>query len=238
MEKKMSYKSLSSTGHTGQLYTNGFSSGFIQQNKAKIVNGEWIGSNIINTKKTNIKSREGKDIEETVGDIDFLCRTSIDVPLKELFPVECICDINKISIVPAGTDIYIEVTSMSGKYATEKQDDKGKTKVEKKINFYEKLFTESNLDHDAAMDLNYANKIVLFVYNGADFQDLKDKFTSDKFSSAVIYLPINHCINWEKDVIIREKDVEINTLKAMLLALDKQDSNDVDVEQTEVDSTI
>ena len=233
MGKKASCKSLSTTAQTGELYTNGFSSGFIQQNKAKIVNGQWIGTNIIITKKTKKKNREGGIIEETLGDVDFLCRTSTDIPLKELFPAGSRCDISKISNIPAGTDVYIEVTSMAGKLAAEKQDDKGKTKVETKVRFYEKLFTESNLNHDAGMDLSYANKIVLFVYNGVDFHDLKDRFTSNKFSSAVIHLPLNHCIEWGKDV-------EIKILRALLIANgiaiphDLEDLNDV--EQTEIDS--
>ena len=230
-KKKTSCKSLSTTEQTGEYYSNGFSSGFIQQNKTKILNGEWTGTNIIVRRDTRKNTRKGKVIEEIVGDVDFLCRTSIDVPLKELFPAGSRCDISKFSNIPAGTDVYIEVTSMSGKHAIEFRDTKGKTKVETKIHFYEKLFTESNLKHDAVMDLNCTKKIVLFVYNGADFKNLKDEFTSEKFSSAVIHLPINYCITWEKDV-------ENNRLRALLtshgISHDLENSNDV--EQTETDS--
>lgn len=96
-------------------------------------------------------------IEETIGDIDFLCRTVVDIPLNELFPVGSRCDTTNITHVSADTDIYIEVTSMTGKLTEEKKDEKGMTKVEKKIHFFEKLFTESNLDHADVkdMDLKY-----------------------------------------------------------------------------------
>lgn len=69
------------------------------------------------------------------------------------------------------------------------------------------------------------------MYNGADFTELKDDFKSDKFSSAVIHLPINFCVAWEKEV-------EINRLRTMLIAngIAPDVENPNDVEQTEIDS--
>lgn len=158
MEGKKSRKIPSKTEQTGTFYTAGFSSGFIQQNKAKIVNGKWTGDEILVQRRIKKKTRKGKFIEERIGDVDFLCRTNIDTPLPELFPVGSRCDTSKIPVVPAATDIYIEVTSMSGEHAMELKDNKGKTKVQSKIEFYEQLFTESNLIHDSVMDLRYEKK--------------------------------------------------------------------------------
>lgn len=247
MAQKASHKSTSTTAHTGELYTKGFSEGFISQNKDKIVNQNWMGVNIIvKEKSTHI----------IIGDVHFLCRTLMDVTLHDLFPITSKCDTNRISNIPAGTDIYIEVTSMSGELAIRSPHANAKeqrTKVQKKVAFFQRLFTESGLTHNSAMDLSYGHKIVLFVYNGADFTDLKDEFVSDFFTSAVVYLPMEHCIKWAKDLVIKDKDLVINStnmkmreLIALLnangisapagLTVDMSLVDSDDVEKTEIDS--
>ena len=73
------------------FYVDGFSCGFILQNKTKLVKGCWL--NIPYT------------IEE-VYYIDFLCRTNQDVSIKDLFPLTSRCDDSQYTVVPAGTDLY------------------------------------------------------------------------------------------------------------------------------------
>ena len=164
-----------------------------------------------------------------IGFVNFLCRTTEDVKLKDLFPVRSRCDMTEISEIPAGTDIYIEVTSMSDDHAITMKDGKGLTAVDTKVRFFERLFTETRLTYISAIDGKHSNKLVLFVYNGADFSELKDAFKSTKFSSFVVHLPMSDCINWE--------NVQIKELMALLISrgIPVPDESS-DAEQSEVDS--
>jgi hypothetical protein len=82
-------------------------------------------------KRSNGKrNSKGGDVLEDLGDIDFLCRTKSEVRVQELFLAAARCDIDSISTIPAGWDLYIEVTSMSGKFNEP-------SKVAKKLTFYD-----------------------------------------------------------------------------------------------------
>jgi hypothetical protein len=212
-----SEKSLSSktTQETGQLYTSGFSDGFLSQNQNFLHNNSWLGEDIVIRKSTGKHSRKGDDVLEDVGDVDFLCRTKCEVSVKQLFPAAARCDTDTITTIPAGFDLYIEVTSMSGKLATDFR------KVATKLSFYETIFDSNNEDSFSyqfpdGVKISSVNKIVFFVYNGADFVDLKNSFKSDKFTAIVVHLPILFCVNWEKDVQLQAKEVKEIALQEAL----------------------
>ena len=221
-----SEKSLSSkttTQETGQLYTSGFSDGFLSQNRSFLHNNSWLGEDIVIRKSTGKHGRKGDDVLEDVGDVDFLCRTKCDVTVKQLFPAAARCDTDTITTIPAGFDLYIEVTSMSGKLATDFRKTKP-SKVATKLSFYETIFDSHNEDSFShqfpdGVQISSVNKIVFFVYNGADFVDLKNSFKSDKFTAIVVHLPIAFCINWEKDVQLQAKDKEIQEKEVKEIAL-------------------
>ena len=56
----------------------------------------------------------------------------IEVRVQELFPAAARCDTDFISTIPAGCDLYIGITSMSGKLASINKP----SKVAKKLEFY------------------------------------------------------------------------------------------------------
>ena len=218
-----SEKSLSSkttTQETGQLYTSCFSDGFLSQNQNYLHNNSWLGEDIVIRKSTGKHSRKGDDVLEDVGDVDFLCRTKCEVSVKQLFPAAARCDTDTITTIPAGFDLYIEVTSMSGKLATDFRKTKP-SKVATKLSFYETIFDSNNEDSFSSqfpdgVQISSDNKIVFFVYNGADFVDLKNSFKSDKFTAIVVHLPILFCVNWEKDVQLQAKEVKEIALQEAL----------------------
>jgi hypothetical protein len=210
-EKSLSSKS--TTQQTGHYYTTGFSDGFLLQNKNIIHNSSWLGENVIIRESTGKRSRKGDDIIEDLGDVDFLCRTICEVHVKQLFPASARCDTDTISTIPADCDLYIEVTSMSGELANCEILNKP-SKVATKLSFYETIFDSHDNKRFSdqfpeGVHINSVNKIVIFVYNGADFVDLKNNFKSDKFTAIVVHLPMTFCISWEKDVLLQAKDKEV-----------------------------
>jgi DUF4097 and DUF4098 domain-containing protein YvlB len=54
----------------------------------------------------------------TTMDIDFLCKTNCEVSVQQLFPAAARCDTDTMSTIPAGFDLYFEITSTSGELAT------------------------------------------------------------------------------------------------------------------------
>jgi hypothetical protein len=149
-----------------------------------------------------------------MGEIGFLCRTKSEVRVQELFPAAARCDIDSISTIPAGWDLYIEVTSMSGKLALLNEP----SKVAKKLAFYETIF-DCNCDNGfsnqlpVGVQINKVEKVVFFVYNGADFVYLKNNFKSDKFQAVVVHLPMKFCVSWRKDVELKATEKKIQDMK-------------------------
>ena len=50
------------------------------------------------------------------------------------------------------------------------------------------------------VQINKVEKVVFFVYNGADFVNLKNNFKSYKFQAVVVHLPRKFCVSWKKDL--------------------------------------
>jgi prefoldin subunit 5 len=192
------------------------------QNVNFLQNDLWLGEEIVIQRSTGKRNRKGEDVLEDLGDIDFLCRTKSEVRVQELFPATARCDIDSISTIPAGWDLYIEVTSMSGRLALLNEPSKvakklgnEPSKVAKKLKFYETLFDRHGNEGFSdqlpdGVQINKVEKVVFFVYNGADFVNLKSNFKSDIFQAVVVHLPMKFCVSWKKDVeiqdMIREKD--------------------------------
>jgi hypothetical protein len=112
-----SVSSNTTTQETGHLYTEGFSEGFMAQNVNFLQNDSWLGEEMLIKRSNGKRNRKGEDVLEDLGDIDFLGRTKSEVRVQELFPAAARCDIDSISTIPAGWDLYIEVTSMFGNIA-------------------------------------------------------------------------------------------------------------------------
>ena len=109
---------------------------------------------------------------------------------------------------------------MSGKLATDFRKTKP-SKVATKLSFYETIFDSHNEDSFSYQfpdgdQISSVNEIVLFVYNGADFVDLKNSFKSDKCTAIVVHLPILFCVNWVKDVQLQAKEVKEIALQEAL----------------------
>ena len=207
----------STTQETGTTYSETFSDGFIAQNANKIVNGTWLGEEILVKIKQNKRDSKGKEILDDLGDVDFLARTTVESRLIDFFPTGVTCDKNKT--IPKDCDLYIEVTSMTGEQAlTVSQKSKDKlNKVEHKKRFYENLFSKnlrSKLEYDqSVLNLDYENKMVLFVYYGREFRETSQKFFSDIFDSSVIHLPNKFCIRWFSDYNFKESEKKLKELQ-------------------------
>ena len=113
--------------------------------------------------------------------------------------------------------------------------------MEHKKRFYENLFSKnlrSKLEYDqSVLNLDYENKMVLFVYYGREFRDTSQKFFSDIFDSSVIHLPNKFCIRWFSDYNFKESEKKLKELQkfAIKSGLNIKDSfPDLD---TEDDST-
>ena len=59
------------TQETGHLYTEGFSDGFMAQNVNFFQNDSWLGEDIIIKRSNGKRNRNGEDVLEDIGDIDF-----------------------------------------------------------------------------------------------------------------------------------------------------------------------
>jgi hypothetical protein len=70
--------SLSTTQETGKLYETTFSEGFILQNNKSILNRDWMAA----YEGIKFYSKNGDEH----GDVDFLCRTTVELKVKDLFP--------------------------------------------------------------------------------------------------------------------------------------------------------
>ena len=197
-----SVRSKSTTQQTGDLYTKGFSKGFLAQNVNFLEDGSWLGSEI--QIRSNKRNRRCEKPIADLGDIDFLCRTKFEVPVQQLFPATARCDTDSFTTIPVDWDLYIEVTSMAGELAIKESD--GPSKVDKKISFYERLFNDTSFADQLpqGVQINKVNKVVFFVYNGADYVDLKRKFKSEKFHAIVVHLPFEFCLSWETDVELKK----------------------------------
>ena len=223
MDMSISEKSVTSktiTQETGDLYTDGFSEGFMAQNANFLQNDSWLGEEITIKGSNGKRNRKGEGVLEDIGDIDFLCRTKSEVRVQGLFPAAARCDIDSISTIPAGWDLYIEVTSMSGKLANE-QGKLRTSKVAKKLAFYETIFDCHGNEGfsnqlPVGVQINKVEKVVFFVYNGADFVDLKNSFKSDKFQAVVVHLPMKFCVSWRKDVELKADEKKIQDMKRAL----------------------
>ena len=88
----------------------------------------------------------------------------------------------------AGDSIIFEITSMGGQMAIETN------KISRKISTFETLFR----DYKEALPADISKVKVCFVYNGADFVDVQQKFkTRTKlFKTFVVHLPIKACLEW------------------------------------------
>lgn len=193
-----SSKSESTTNETGLLYTTHFSDGFIAQNSAVMDSSSWLYQEV-----DLIDSSR-----KLLGDFDFVCRITENVTLKKLFPSAVRCSERDI---PSGTSILFEVTSMGGHLAMTKEDGKTKkTKVAHKLSFYETVFTRCrSLVPSALPDVDLAQSIVIFVYNGADYVDVSRNFTSSSFATGVVHLPMAFAVQWKNSIEIAKRDQEI-----------------------------
>jgi Skp family chaperone for outer membrane proteins len=184
------------------------------QNVNFLQNNSWLGEEMLIKRSNGKRNRKGEDVLEDLGDIDFLCRTKSEVRVQELFPAAARCDIDSISTIPAGWDLYIEVTSMSGKLALFNEP----SKVAKKLAFYETIF-DCNGDKGfsnqlpVGVQINKVEKVVFFVYNGADFVDLKNNFKSENFQAVVVHLPMKFCLSWRIDVELKATEKKIQDMK-------------------------
>ena len=201
---KDSMMSLSRLEEMAQYYTKAFSDGFFIQNKTNMITENWLGTNIKVTVDTkNISSNDV--IYEDCGVIDYFCRIKKEVALKDLFPITSKCDTCKITIIPANCDLYIIVASMRCV---------DMAKVTQQVQFYEELFGTKNstLNYDRQIiDASNPNKIVLFVYNGADYVIIKKQFKSCYFNHAVIHLPFEFCMSWQVSYFseVSEKEIQV-----------------------------
>ena len=207
-----SMMSLSRLEEMAQYYTKAFSDGFFIQNKTNMITENWLGTNIkVAVDKKNISSNDDI-IYEDYGVIDYICRIKKEVALKDLFPITSKYDTCNITIVPANCDLYITVASMRCV---------DMAKVTQKIQFYEELFDTNNskLYYDKqTIDILNPNKIILFVYNGADYVNIKKQFKSSHFNYVVIHLPFDFCMTWqvnyslevrEKAIQVREREIQV-----------------------------
>ena len=189
-KKAKSTGSLSTTQETGKLYELTFSEGFTLQNNKSILHGDWM------TAYEGIKFyRKNGDPH---GDIDFLCRTTEELKVKDLFPGGLHIS-NPEQIIPASTDLYFEVTSMSG------EDALHFSKVDRKKEFYSSIMNSDTRNDlrivglPVDVDLDSPSNIVFFVFNGMDFTDVKHKFSSDVFTGICVHLPMRMCTTWAAD---------------------------------------
>jgi hypothetical protein len=96
MSKNNSTKlSESTTQETGTTYSEAFSEGFIVQNANKIVNGTWLGENMLVKIKQKTRNAMDEEIVNDLGDIDFFCRTTVESRVVDFFPTGATCDRNK-----------------------------------------------------------------------------------------------------------------------------------------------
>lgn len=174
------------------FYVDGFSCGFILQNRTKLVKGYWL--NIPYT------TEEGYYI-------DFLCRTNQDVLIKDLFPLTSRCDDSQHTILPSGTDLYFKVMCLSGKKTHEVREI-----IQDMIQSYEMLFTQIGCMYNSVANGKNKQKRVLLVYYGRDFVEIKELFVSVLFSTTIVFIPVNYCIEWEENVMIYENDKRLKLL--------------------------
>ena len=207
-----SMMSLSRLEEMAQYYTNAFSDGFLIQNKTNMITEKWLGVNIKVSADTKSLGSNNDIIYEDYGVIEYFCRIKAEVALKDLFPITSKCDTSNTTIVPANCDLYITVASMRCV---------DMAKVTQKIQFYEELFGTKNstLYYDKQIiDVSNPNKIVLFVYNGADSVNIKKQFKSSHFNYVVIHLPFEFCMTWqvnyslevrENEIQVREREIQV-----------------------------
>ena len=189
-KKDKSTGSLSTTQETGKLYETAFSEGFILQNNNSILNQDWMAAH----EELKFYRKNG----DQHGDVDFLCRTTVDMEVKDLFPGGLHISDPEL-LIPASTNLFFEVTSMSGEIALQF------SKVDRKKVFYSSIMNSEGrngmnivgLPDD--VDLDRQPKIVFFVFNGMDFTDVKHKFRSDDFTGICVHLPMRVCTTWAAD---------------------------------------
>lgn len=129
------------------------------------------------------------------GDVDFLCRTTVDIRVKDLFlPGLRISDPERI--IPASTDLYFEVLCMNC------EDIKGFSIVDRCALFYGSIFCAKKREKLRVVglpddvDLDNPSKVVFFVYNGCDFNIVSSQFKSSAFTAICVHFPLLMCVSW------------------------------------------
>lgn len=193
----MSQRSISTTQQTGDLYSAKFSDGFKACNEDIMEGGDWLLNNF------DIKGHK-KGIKEMViiGDVDFCCLITKDTSSKALFPsTSSTSDV----VIKEKTLLLMEVTSMSGELALSKVDTANKTKVQRKLAFFNNLFRPVNMrlfNSNGVDSSKYKHVLVVFIYNGIDPVEMRSVFQSMKFCSLLVHLPLTYCLDWSNSIVL------------------------------------
>ena len=187
-----SNKSMSTTQQTGALFQNHFKKGFDLQNSSEKISDL--------REEINIKFATKDNTTRAYGDIDLFCHALEDIKAYMLFPATLR---RSNVIIPKGSLLFFELTSMDGDIAQNKIDNKTKyTKVETKTKFYQTLFKNfpKKLENFLGVNVKKNTNFVFFVYNGADFCDVKFEITECKNVTTIpVHCPMQTCFDWVND---------------------------------------
>ena len=211
----MSSVSASTTNQLGNLYEENFIDGFWEKNQSVCT---------LVTQHSNIY--QGNSKSQLIGDVDVIFRIRSKTSLRSLLPYpKCSCEDMEF---PEGTTLVFEFTSMSGEDVDSLQTRKKKgTKVDKKIRFFETLIADdANRLRQIDRAIDPSTCVFVFVYNGNNYFDLREKFNGRDFKYCVVNLPIDICIKWKITEVAakaaKEAEEKLAEQKATIIALQKQ----------------
>jgi hypothetical protein len=178
-----SQKSVSTSHEFGATYAKKYVEGLNKKIQFDDLKIQVIAENLLVTKVN--------DRAFASGDLDVVLQIDQETSLSCLFPNTA--RISTTQTIPAGSFLFIELTSMAGSDVTRQYKDNKLSKIEKKWNFFNSFFQSSM---DEVPGATKENSYALFVFNGADYVDVSRSFPSTYFTGGVVHMTIDSSVNW------------------------------------------
>jgi hypothetical protein len=162
---------------TGEFYQNGFIEGFGEQNR-DVFDVLAQGCVYVDPETKNDR-----------GDIDFAVRIRTGKALSDLFGKQPYITTKGMEsiIIPAGTQIFFELTAMDGKGVVKSKKSQ-KSRLEAKHAFYRDFVLGILEAKEPGAPVWRDGDIVIFAYNGADHVSIEEEV--EELSSQFMFVPV------------------------------------------------
>jgi hypothetical protein len=185
-----------SSQEVGAEYISAFANGFVARNASKLQEGK------LDFKERIILKHKSAD------DLVAQCTFAKKCKMSNLFPPCAFIGGCGVDDLNAGDSIIFEITAMGGQMAIQTN------KISRKISTFETLFRS----YKEALPADISKVKVCFVYNGADFVDVQQKFKSKLFETYVVHLPFRACLEWsikeKANAAVKKAEAETRQAKA------------------------